>query len=61
MTQHSSATFRNPYRKGSAFNPIASQREEAIEEYMDENPDVSATHAAYVIDELFRDFIEEHA
>lgn len=53
-------TFHNPYRKGSAMNPTFHQRERAIETYREDYPQASQEKAAAKIDELFRDFIEEH-
>ena len=54
-------TYTNPFRRGSAKRPTFAQRESAIEAYMDDNPSTPYFKAATIVDELFKDWTEEHA
>ena len=43
------------------MNPTFYQREKAAEAYQDDHPSATWDEAIDAIDELFKDFIEEHA
>ena len=43
------------------MRPTFAQRESAIEAYMDDNPSTPYFKAATIVDELFKDWTEEHA